>query len=421
MSFRSRSRTVQPIVTRRASSLTRTITPSSVNGVTGASSLASTYAGRSYTGPSGITGSSYGSSGSPLTGSTYSTSSSPYGTSVSTSSPSSRSLLGTGASNGGTYFDYSNLSRRDSYGGSSSSLAYKSPYKDKDRYGGGGSSAGGSSYTSATGSKVGSSYKDRYVSPYTSYDNGITTASLSLSGLKRHHHLSSNGLSGSNTSLNNTGYTPTYGSSLHAGSHHHHSAGVGRSQSLRDHERRSRSRTRASQAANSAATMASYPSNSSLSRSYSTTSVQSEGYETGSERGRSRVGSTASELDTQAQVPTRENGGDCIDYKALYEQEKADNDKLKMSVRKKDEEVVTLKAALDRFTTATTKNNSLSELEKRERRAMERKMSEMEEELKLLQKYKTENERLRAENRALTRVVSKLTTSAQNQIHANKQ
>ncbi|XP_050076098.1 protein phosphatase 1 regulatory subunit 12A isoform X2 [Anopheles maculipalpis] len=148
--------------------------------------------------------------------------------------------------------------------------------------------------------------------------------------------------------------------------------------------------------------------------------VDGDDKETGSERGRSRVGSTASELDTanQPQDSTRENGGDCIDYKALYEQEKADNDKLKMALRKKDEEVVTLKAALDRFTTATTKNNSLSELEKRERRAMERKMSEMEEELKLLQKYKTENERLRAENRALTRVVSKLTTSAQNQVHA---
>lgn len=33
-----------------------------------------------------------------------------------------------------------------------------------------------------------------------------------------------------------------------------------------------------------------------------------------------------------------------------------------------------------------------------------------------LQKIKNENERLRAENRALTRVVSKLTMSAQNQL-----
>ncbi|XP_055538614.1 protein phosphatase 1 regulatory subunit 12A-like isoform X6 [Wyeomyia smithii] len=148
--------------------------------------------------------------------------------------------------------------------------------------------------------------------------------------------------------------------------------------------------------------------------------VDGEEKESGTERGRSRVGSTASELADQKDAESKENGGDYIDYKALYEQAKADNDKLKGSLRKKEEEVISLKAALDRFTTATTKNNSLSELEKRERRAMERKMSEMEEELKLLQKYKTENERLRAENRALTRVVSKLTTSAQNQLHSKQ-
>uniref|UniRef100_A0A2M4AAD6 Protein phosphatase 1 regulatory subunit 12a n=1 Tax=Anopheles triannulatus TaxID=58253 RepID=A0A2M4AAD6_9DIPT len=137
--------------------------------------------------------------------------------------------------------------------------------------------------------------------------------------------------------------------------------------------------------------------------------VDGEEKETGSERGRSRVGSTASELDTASQQEvSRENGGDFIDYKALYEQEKAEKEKLKASLRKKDEEVVTLKAALDRFTTATTKNNSLSELEKRERRAMERKMSEMEEELKQLEALKTENQRLKDENGALIRVISKL-------------
>lgn len=37
-----------------------------------------------------------------------------------------------------------------------------------------------------------------------------------------------------------------------------------------------------------------------------------------------------------------------------------------------------------------------------------------------MQKFRTENERLRAENRALTRVVSKLTTSAQHQLSNNK-
>lgn len=37
-----------------------------------------------------------------------------------------------------------------------------------------------------------------------------------------------------------------------------------------------------------------------------------------------------------------------------------------------------------------------------------------------LQKYKAENDRLRAENRALTRVVSKLTISAQSQLQNKK-
>jgi protein phosphatase 1 regulatory subunit 12A len=58
-----------------------------------------------------------------------------------------------------------------------------------------------------------------------------------------------------------------------------------------------------------------------------------------------------------------------------------------------------------------TSKNSLSELEKRERRAMERKLSEMEEELKQLQKLKADNERLKADNRSLTRVITKLTNS----------
>lgn len=372
MSFRSRSRTVQPIVTRRATSLTRA-TPLN-------SSISSPLSSSSY-------GRSYGSSASnPYSSATSSYSS--YSPST-VSSPSGRLNLSSNGT-GSHYFDYSNLaSRRDSYG-SNSSLAYKSPYKDKDRYGNSSSSA------------YSSSYKDRYVSPYTSaYDNGSSYA------LKRVNHLTSNGLSGSNGSLNNSSYSPS--SYVNKTSTH-----VGRSQSLREHERRSRSRSRASIASN-------LPSGS-LSRSYSTNSVQSEGYESGTERGRSRVGSTASELADQQKdgSESKENGGDYIDYKALYEQAKADNNKLKSDLRKRDEEVASLQAALERFTVATTKNNSLSELEKREKRAMERKMSEMEEELKLLQKYKTENERLRAENRALTRVVSKLTTSAQNQLH-NKQ
>ncbi|XP_043862090.1 protein phosphatase 1 regulatory subunit 12A isoform X8 [Drosophila santomea] len=146
--------------------------------------------------------------------------------------------------------------------------------------------------------------------------------------------------------------------------------------------------------------------------------------ESGSERtSRSRLGSTASTATTSESKSSSSNdkteNGDGIDYKALWEAEKLENDKLRQMLKQKDDEALQTRATLERFANATTKN-SLSELEKRERRAMERKLSELEEELKLLQKLKTENDRLRAENRALTRVVSKLTTSAQSQLAKTK-
>ncbi|XP_032309583.1 protein phosphatase 1 regulatory subunit 12B isoform X19 [Drosophila ananassae] len=145
--------------------------------------------------------------------------------------------------------------------------------------------------------------------------------------------------------------------------------------------------------------------------------------ESGSERtSRSRLGSSASTATTSESKSSgsdKAENGDGIDYKALWEAAKLENDKLKQMLKQKDDEVVQTRATLERFANATSKN-SLSEIEKRERRAMERKLSELEEELKLLQKLKTENDRLRAENRALTRVVSKLTTSAQSQLAKTK-
>ncbi|KAG8278739.1 hypothetical protein J6590_014293 [Homalodisca vitripennis] len=99
-----------------------------------------------------------------------------------------------------------------------------------------------------------------------------------------------------------------------------------------------------------------------------------------------------------------------IDYKKLYEESLVENERLREKLRKTEEDLKESKAQTDK--NLSPGKNSMSELEKRERRAMERKLSEMEEELKQLQKLKAENERLRAENRALTRVVSKLTASA---------
>ncbi|XP_045784316.1 protein phosphatase 1 regulatory subunit 12B isoform X7 [Maniola jurtina] len=100
------------------------------------------------------------------------------------------------------------------------------------------------------------------------------------------------------------------------------------------------------------------------------------------------------------------------DYKALYEASQSEVRRLRALLTTSEQQLRDARSTITRL--SQVNQNSLSEIEKRERRAMERKLSEMEEELKVrqLQKLKAENERLRAENRALTRVVSKLTNSA---------
>ncbi|XP_064490307.1 protein phosphatase 1 regulatory subunit 12B-like isoform X1 [Ornithodoros turicata] len=95
-----------------------------------------------------------------------------------------------------------------------------------------------------------------------------------------------------------------------------------------------------------------------------------------------------------------------LDYKKLYEDLKESHERLKTKLIKTEDELDSTKRQLEKA--LQNNRNSLSDTEKRERRAMERKMSEMEEELKVLEQLKTENVRLREENGALIRVISKL-------------
>ena len=75
-----------------------------------------------------------------------------------------------------------------------------------------------------------------------------------------------------------------------------------------------------------------------------------------------------------------ENGE--LDYKKLYEESQVENERLREKLRKSDEQLREVQGLLDKAQTAQNKN-AMSETEKRERRAMERKLSEMEEELKV--------------------------------------
>ncbi|KAM4569723.1 protein phosphatase 1 regulatory subunit 12A isoform 2-T2 [Odontesthes bonariensis] len=115
---------------------------------------------------------------------------------------------------------------------------------------------------------------------------------------------------------------------------------------------------------------------------------------------------------------------DTTDYKKLYEQILAENEKLKAQLRDTDLELADLKLQLEKATQRQERyaDRSQLEMEKREKRALERKISEMEEELKNLpqvkqvQALRQVKERLQAENRALARVVAKLSQSACSQL-----
>uniref|UniRef100_A0A8C9BSE4 Protein phosphatase 1 regulatory subunit n=1 Tax=Phocoena sinus TaxID=42100 RepID=A0A8C9BSE4_PHOSS len=85
---------------------------------------------------------------------------------------------------------------------------------------------------------------------------------------------------------------------------------------------------------------------------------------------------------------------DSTDFKKLYEQILAENEKLKAQLHDTNMELTDLKLQLEKAT--------------QERRALERRISEMEEELKMLPDLKADNQRLKDENGALIRVISKL-------------
>ncbi|XP_038204665.1 protein phosphatase 1 regulatory subunit 12B isoform X1 [Arvicola amphibius] len=100
------------------------------------------------------------------------------------------------------------------------------------------------------------------------------------------------------------------------------------------------------------------------------------------------------------------------DYKKLYESALTENQKLKAKLQEAQLELADVKSKLEKMAQQkqekSSDRSSVLEMEKRERRALERKMSEMEEEMKVLTELKSDNQRLKDENGALIRVISKL-------------
>lgn len=134
-----------------------------------------------------------------------------------------------------------------------------------------------------------------------------------------------------------------------------------------------------------------------------------------SEKGEVTKGSTSS-LGSSAAVNSRpssrgssvgpENGD--IDYKKLYEEQLEENFRVHERLRGAENELRLSREAIDVNNKKNNTRLAMAEADKREKRALERKLSEMEEELKLLDQLKQENQRLKDENGALIRVISKL-------------
>ncbi|KAJ7313963.1 hypothetical protein JRQ81_005803 [Phrynocephalus forsythii] len=95
----------------------------------------------------------------------------------------------------------------------------------------------------------------------------------------------------------------------------------------------------------------------------------------------------------------------------LYEDLLIENEKLKEQLQEAQLQLTQIKLELERVTQRQERfaeRPALLELERFERRALERKAAELEEELKALSDLKADNQRLKDENAALIRVISKL-------------
>ncbi|XP_047610817.1 protein phosphatase 1 regulatory subunit 12B isoform X11 [Phacochoerus africanus] len=131
----------------------------------------------------------------------------------------------------------------------------------------------------------------------------------------------------------------------------------------------------------------------------------------GSEAGGERASARARREARLASLTGRAEEDSGRDYKKLYESALAENQKLKTKLQEAQLELTDVKAKLEKMAQKqdkTSDRSSVLDVEKRERRALERKMSEMEEEMKVLTELKSDNQRLKDENGALIRVISKL-------------
>lgn len=118
-----------------------------------------------------------------------------------------------------------------------------------------------------------------------------------------------------------------------------------------------------------------------------------------------------SQTDPRSSDRTRGGGSETKDFKKLFEEVSRENSQLQSQLQDTQRSVTQTRLDLEKATQRQerlTDCSALLERERKDRRMLERRMAELEEELKVLVDLKADNQRLKDENGALIRVISKL-------------
>ncbi|XP_030587913.1 protein phosphatase 1 regulatory subunit 12A isoform X2 [Archocentrus centrarchus] len=119
----------------------------------------------------------------------------------------------------------------------------------------------------------------------------------------------------------------------------------------------------------------------------------------------------SSRLDSSYNNRTQGGESETKDFKKLFEEVSRENSQLQSQLQDTQRSVTQTRLDLEKATQRQerlTDCSALLERERKERRTLERRMAELEEELKVLVDLKADNQRLKDENGALIRVISKL-------------
>lgn len=126
------------------------------------------------------------------------------------------------------------------------------------------------------------------------------------------------------------------------------------------------------------------------------------------------LGRTSSYTRRETRMPTlnrQEQDSTNKDYKKMYTEALHENERLKSRLHDSKQELAKIRSQLEKVTQRQdrmSERSSVLESEKREKQALEKRVSDMEEEIKILTELKSDNQRLKDENGALIRVISKL-------------